>query len=103
MFVVVFFLCKNAPLIVKKAWKEKTPFDDNEGWIIWIIIIFVKLLTVLIFILKEIEVIYYLAYGIFAIIGTIKHPFFFAFHLTSILIRYPTLKNVIRSVYEPRV
>lgn len=68
----------------------------------WFIVILVKLLTVLVFILKEIEVVYYLAYGALAVIGTVVHPFFFAFHLTEILIRYPTLKNVVRSVYEPR-
>lgn len=70
--------------------------------IMWLFIIIVKLLTVLIFILKEIEVVYYLAYGTLAVIGTAFHPFFFAFHLTEILIRYPTLKNVVRSVWEPR-
>jgi hypothetical protein len=68
----------------------------------WFVVIIVKLLTVLVFILKEIEVVYYLAYGALAIIGTVVHPFFFAFHLTEILIRYPTLKNVIRAVWEPR-
>ena len=71
-------------------------------WFMWFIVIFVKLLTVILFILKEIEVVYYLAYGALAVFGTIIHPFFFAFHLTEILIRYPTLKNVIKSVWEPR-
>ena len=51
---------------------------------------------------KEIEVMYYVMYGIFAILGTIVHPFFFIFHLSEILFRYPTLKNVILSVYKPR-
>ena len=27
IFVVLFFLCKNAPLIIRKAWNEKTPFE----------------------------------------------------------------------------
>lgn len=34
--------------------------------------------------------------------GVAIHPFFFTFHLTEILIRYPTLKNVINSVWYPR-
>jgi inositol 1,4,5-triphosphate receptor type 1/inositol 1,4,5-triphosphate receptor type 3 len=101
--VVVFFLVKNAPLIIKKALNEKTPFEGpNQNLLIWFFILIVKLLTVVIFILKEIEVVYYLAYGTLAVIATAYHPFFFAFHLTEILIRYPTLKNVIKSVYEPR-
>jgi hypothetical protein len=57
---------------------------------------------VLFYILREIEVVYYLAYGALAVIGTVIHPFFFCFHLTEILIRYPTLKNVVKSVWEPK-
>lgn len=103
IFVVIFFLCKNAPLIVQKAWNEKTPFDGKEmNFLLSLVVVTVKLLTVLVFILKEIEVIYYLAYGALAILGTVYHPFFFSFHLTEILIRYPTLKNVIMAVYMPR-
>lgn len=67
-----------------------------------LIMLLVKLFMVLIALMQEIEVIYYLAYGTLAIFGIIIHHFFFTFHLTEILIRYPTLKNVIRSVYEPR-
>jgi inositol 1,4,5-triphosphate receptor type 1/inositol 1,4,5-triphosphate receptor type 3 len=29
IFVVSFFLFKNAPLIIKKAWKTKLPFEDK--------------------------------------------------------------------------
>ncbi len=52
--------------------------------------------------MKEIEVIYYMAYGALAVMGTVIHPFFFTFHLTEVLIRYPTLKAVIRSVWVPK-
>ncbi len=45
---------------------------------------------------------YYIAYGAFAILGTIIHPFFFIFHLSEILFRYPTLKNIIYSVWQPK-
>lgn len=54
------------------------------------------------FLMQNIDVIYYLAYGSLAFLGVMIHPFFFAFHLTEILIRYPTLKNVIKAVWEPR-
>ncbi|CAD8059333.1 unnamed protein product [Paramecium primaurelia] len=103
IFVVSFFLFKNAPLIIKKAWKTKLPFEDKfTYWPIQLIYKIFKLLAVLFYILKEIEVVYYLAYGALAVIGTVLHPFFFSFHLTEILIRYPTLKNVIKSVWEPK-
>lgn len=62
-----------------------------------------RLAFVLLQLLKNIDVLYYLSYGLFAFIGTVIHPFFFAFHLSEILIRYPTLKNVIRSVWTPRL
>jgi inositol 1,4,5-triphosphate receptor type 1/inositol 1,4,5-triphosphate receptor type 3 len=50
----------------------------------------------------NVEVVYYLTYGVLAFIATIVHPFFFAFHLTEFLIRYPTLRNILRSVWEPK-
>ena len=31
------------------------------------------------------------------------HPFFYAYHLTEVIFRYPTLKNIILSVWEPRL
>ena len=52
--------------------------------------------------MKNIELLYYLAYGILAFVATYIHPFFFVFHLSEILIRYPTLRNVIRAVWEPK-
>ena len=52
--------------------------------------------------MQNIDVIYYLSYGSLAFLGVMIHPFFFAFHLTEILIRYPTLKNVVKAVWEPR-
>jgi hypothetical protein len=99
--VVVFFLLKNAPLIIKKAWSTKIPIDSNHI-VFKLLTILIKLLTVILFILKEIEILYYMAYGALAVIGTVVHPFFFAFHMTEVLIRFPTLKNVIRAVWEPR-
>jgi hypothetical protein len=59
-------------------------------------------IKVLINTLKDFEILFYIAYGTTAVLGITVHPFFFVFHLSEILIRYPTLKSVIRSVYEPR-
>ncbi len=44
-----------------------------------------------------------MSYGILAVLATEIHPFFFVFHLTEFLIRYPTLRNILRSVHEPYI
>lgn len=102
-FVLLFFLFKNVPLIVQRAWKE-SPEDEKKqrsflskifNWIL-------KFFKVVFSFLEEIEVLYYIAYGTLAILGLVLHPFCFTFHLTEIMMRYPTLKNVLRSIYEPR-
>ena len=100
-FVVLFFLFKNVPLILKKNWivkYGKTP----PGFIKRIVTNLKLFLKVLFIFMQEIEVIYYIAYGAMAVLGTFFHPLFFTFHLTEILIRYPTLKNVMKSVSIPR-
>ena len=48
------------------------------------------------------EVLYYLFYITLAFLATFGHPFFFAFHLTEVVLRYPTLRNIIRSFWEPK-
>ena len=52
---------------------------------------------------QEIELLYFVAFGVFSILGVTVHPFFFAYHLTEVIIRYPTMKNIILSVWEPRL
>jgi inositol 1,4,5-triphosphate receptor type 1/inositol 1,4,5-triphosphate receptor type 3 len=54
-------------------------------------------------VLFNIEVLYYLTYGTLAFIATFVHPFFFAFHLTEIVIRFPQLRNIIKSFWEPKI
>lgn len=57
----------------------------------------------LIKVLLNIDMIYYLSYGVLAFIATLVHPFFFAFHLSEVVLRYPTLRNIIKSFWEPKV
>ena len=103
LLVVIFFLSKIAPLIIKKALNEKPIFDDAKiGYIKILINYSYKFFYVMFRCLADVEVLYYLCYGCMSIIGLVIHPFFFAFHLSVILIRYPTLKNVIRAISEPR-
>jgi hypothetical protein len=61
-----------------------------------------RLIMTIILLISDFYVLYYCIYGFTAVIGTIISPFFFAFHLFDILVRYPTLLNVVRAVWEPR-
>ena len=53
IFVLVIFLIKNVPLIIKKAWDQKIPIleDQKDKWYMWQFIIIIKLMTILIFLL----------------------------------------------------
>jgi len=53
--------------------------------------------------LQDIEILYYLTYAILAVLGTTYNPFFFCFHLTEILLRFPDLKTVIMAFWEPKI
>jgi inositol 1,4,5-triphosphate receptor type 1/inositol 1,4,5-triphosphate receptor type 3 len=95
---------KKTPLYVREAWNEsKELMSTNQGWIINTLL---KIFTVghcLVKVLLNIDVMYYLTYGSLAFIATMVHPFFFAFHLSEVVIRYPTLRNIIKSFWEPKV
>ena len=52
--------------------------------------------------LQQAKILFYMAYAALAFMGLFVHPFFFTFHLTEVMIRYPALKNVLRAVYDPR-
>ncbi len=88
LFVVIFFLCKNAPLIVKRNWRDDDASKSlNRGLMGRILSFIYKCLKFLYYFLYEFEVIYYVAYGSLALVATLTHPFFFSFHLTEILVR----------------
>ncbi|KAM3129288.1 hypothetical protein pb186bvf_018575 [Paramecium bursaria] len=103
LFVVVFVLAKLAPLIVVKAYKKPDFFTGDVGLIKKLINLLYKPIFILLSCLADFTVLYYLGYGVLAILGTIVHPFFFCFHLSVVFLRFPTLRNVVRSVTEPRV
>lgn len=52
--------------------------------------------------LSDFYVLYYLIYGITAVVGTIVSPFFFFFHLFDVLVRSPDLLNVVQAVWIPK-
>mmetsp|Transcript_22209 Transcript_22209/g.19037 ORF Transcript_22209/g.19037 Transcript_22209/m.19037 type:complete len:420 (-) Transcript_22209:169-1428(-) len=110
-FVVLFFLIKKAPLVVKKAWSldilgvEKNPDGSRKklGLLVRLVIFVLKSMYTVITVLKTPEIVYYILYGALAVMGVVIHPFLFSFHLTEVLLRYPTLRSVIKSFWEPRV
>ena len=50
----------------------------------------------------NIDVIFYLSYGIFAFLATYLHPFLFSFHLFELMVRYPTMINIVKSFWYPK-
>lgn len=101
IFVVTFYFAKKAPLFLGDIWKDKNEEEEAEnesigtkkkkknqpGYIVKFIKFIIKLLKTIFRSLESPEILYYLAYGSLAVIGTVVHPFFFAFHLTVVLVR----------------
>lgn len=97
LFVVLFVLAKIAPLLIVKSLSRENVFQGG-GVISFFLNWLVKFFFVLFNCLKDFTLLYYLGYGVLAVLGTFSNPFYFCFHLTVILIRYPTLSNVVKSV-----
>lgn len=94
MFVVIFFLCKKAPLYIEQSWgkDEKNPDDDEDNQIkiplsIRIFLLVKRITSCFVMFLLNFDVIYYLAYAALAILGVTVHEFFFCFHLTEVFFR----------------
>ncbi|EGR30411.1 MIR domain protein [Ichthyophthirius multifiliis] len=111
LIIVLYFLLLTAPILIMKAW-EGVVYIIYIQYIIYFffkkkdkinllkyIIRFIKTIYLL---LSDFYVLYYIIYGITAIVGLSYTPFFFVFHLFDILVRFPELLNVVRSVYIPR-
>lgn len=94
-FVVLFFLCKKAPLYIEQSWgKDEKKDDEEEEQIkkkkplsIRIFQLIKRVATCLVKFLLNVDVIYYLAYAALAILGVAVHQFFFCFHLTELFFR----------------
>lgn len=103
-FVVLFFLLKKGPLYLREAWRENKEFIEKKAGCLFQLIKYgIVMLKCILRVLMNVQVIYYLGYGVLAFIATlVKLPFFFCFHLTEFLIRYPTLRNILRSAWVPK-
>jgi inositol 1,4,5-triphosphate receptor type 1/inositol 1,4,5-triphosphate receptor type 3 len=102
-FVVAFFLLKKGPLYARDAWNQSEGMlETSKNWLVRVGLYMFLVGTCIVKVIMNIEVMYYLAYGTLAFVATLVHPFFFAFHLTELVLRYPTMRNIIRSFWEPK-
>ena len=86
MMIVAYFLLKTAPIHIQKVWakwKAKDVFNVFK--------LIKHLLLTIRSLLLDFYILYYLIYGLTAVMGTFIHPFFFAYHLFDIVVKYPVL------------
>jgi len=95
-FVVLFFLCKKAPLYIQQSWgddEQKEPEDEDDPkknkkpFSIRLFLFVKRLATCVIKFFLNVDVIYYVSYAALAILGVTVHEFFFCFHLTELFFR----------------
>lgn len=96
ILIVAFFLSRNAPLLIEKAWSGVG--KDKLNLLNYLI----RLLKTIYYFISDFFILYYILYGMAAVLGRFLHPFFFAFHLFEVLIRFPVLLNVVKSVWIPK-
>ncbi|EAR92909.2 zinc finger, C2H2 type family protein (macronuclear) [Tetrahymena thermophila SB210] len=94
VIVVLYFLALNAPLLIMKAWEGFEKYSLIEYTY--------RMLLTVYNLLSDFYVLYYVIYGLTAIVGTIVSPFFFFFHLFDVLVRFPDLLNVVKAVWIPK-
>mmetsp|Transcript_7631 Transcript_7631/g.6911 ORF Transcript_7631/g.6911 Transcript_7631/m.6911 type:complete len:271 (+) Transcript_7631:1554-2366(+) len=95
MMIVAYFIIKTAPLLIKKAWIGVEKDKLNVFAYVF------RFLLSGFYLLSNPFVLYYAIYGVTAVIGLTISPFFFAFHLLDVLVRYSILNDVIKSVTIP--
>jgi len=96
LFIVAYFMIKTAPLLVRKAWEGTTRAKLTLTTII------INCIKSVFYLLSDFYVLYYSVYGLTAIIGLTVTPFFFAFHMFDVLVRFPLLQSVLQSIWIPR-
>lgn len=100
-FIDVFFLVKVGPLLVSRGWRS-VQSTQRKSRFARCYVCCKKTLKACLALFKEVDVVFYLFYLVFSLLGTFFNPLFFAFHLLDVLYRYPSLQNVIKSITIPR-
>ena len=96
--IVLYFLARTAPLLIRPHLVGL----ENDIKTFRLFKIVKRILFAVFALLQDFQVIYYILYAMCAIVGLVVSPFFFFFHLFDILVRYPVLLNVVKSVWNPR-
>ena len=60
-----------------------------------------KKVSIYLWLLLDLQVLYAICYFVFAIVGIFVHNFFFAFHLIEFIKSQPILQYVFKAIYEP--
>ena len=106
IFIVLFFLAKAGPNLARKGWKIKRHYllvlKKSKYSIAQILFKVIQVIRTILFVLSNIDVIYYLLYAVFSVLGTVLHPFYFSLLLLDVVYRNPSLQNVVNSIYLPR-
>jgi len=93
VFVVIFYVFKKAPLVIKESWNEdveevtRNVPKKKKGFIMTLFGFLYKIVKTALKLLNNFQLLYYLAYGATALIGVLWHEFFFTFHMTEIMVR----------------
>ena len=100
---VLLFFMKRGPLFTNKIWKDlkKKLSIQKYGCIKKVLFYFKACLDSFRACLTDFNLLFYILYIIFIILGLSIHPFFYAFHLTDFL-RISILKNVLRAIWNPK-
>lgn len=106
ILIVAFFLLKVGPLLAKQGWELRGSrfyfLRSGKGLLIISILKVAQVVSTIFYVVSNIDVIYYLLYAVFSIMGIILHPFYFSLLLLDVVYRYPALQNVVNSIYLPR-
>lgn len=106
ILIVMFFLAKAGPILAKKGW-DQTNFItvrlmSSKYRIAHVIVKLVQIFNTLYYVLSDFDVIFYMLYALFSVLGTFSHPIYFSLLLLDVVYRYPSLQNVVNSIYLPR-
>lgn len=103
VMVVCFYIIKIVPVQGKRGWKKvRTNQGPNKQPLLANAIQFSMKLSYALYYIMNINVLFYISYLLFALLGILLHPFFYAYLLFEILYRFPSLQDVIKSVSVPR-
>lgn len=106
ILIVAFFLLKVGPLLAKQGWELKGSrlhfLRSGKGILILTVLKIAQIVSTVFYVLSNVDVVYYILYAAFSILGIIVHPFYFSLLLLDVVYRYPALHNVVNSIYLPR-